>query len=297
MFLYALIIALGALLPTGEPEGKLPLQCGAWKAEAPALVFEGTQLYTFMDGGAEIYLEYGFERLESQSYQRGDDEIAVELYRLRDSYGMFTFLRPAQAEKLALGDAAFLSGYYVVLVKGPFLCAVTAQSEFPSRHDALVEVAGVIASRLDGAARRPEILGLLPVAGRIESTEKALRGPIGLRNVSTRAAELFSGFINGAAASYQPDCVGGVLVWDTRELADQAWTRALSQLNSEGGSGAQTAGELRYRDGPAAFLATRTGTFVLFATGVDRRKVDELIGGLKSSVADDGPIPGKGEEE
>jgi len=277
------IIALLAATATAAPSDILERQTGAWKAEAAPLTYEGTQLYTFMDGGAEIYLEYGFERLESQSYQRGADEVAVELYRMGDgAYGLFTFLRPPDAEKLALGDAAFLSGYYLVLVKGPFLCAVTAQSSFPGYREAVLEVGGAIASRLPGAATAPSILSLLPEAGRIESTEKQLRGPVGLRNSSEKAADLFTGFNNGAVARYDPDCLAGFLQWTDSTAARQAWKRALEKLAP--GLPSTDLDQLSLFGEPTFFQARLAGRTVMFATAGKQESVHAALGAMEAKL-------------
>ena len=288
------IIALLFFASTAAQPAILERQCGDWNTDAAPLIYQGTDLYTFMDGGAEIYLEYGFERLESQIYQRGNDEITVELYRMGDgAYGMFTFLRPAECNKIELGQAAFLTGYYLVFVKGPFLCALTARDEFPGFRDALIELAGSIASRLEGVAKPPASLSLLPAAGRVDGTEKQLRGPVGLRNSSVQASELFTGFSDGAIARYGTGCLAGFLRWKDQSQADQAWEQALAR--SPKATVEPRAGVLSLIDGK--FLAKRVGVYVVFAEGEDQRKTGGLLHGLESSVKTGSPISEKGGTE
>ena len=285
MFVRA-IIALLLVATTATQAAILERQYGAWKAETEPLTYQGTELYTFMDGGAEVYLEYGFERLESQIYRRGEDEITVELYRMGDgAYGMITFLRPVGAEKIAVGDAAFLSGYYLVFVKGPFLCAVTAQSEFPASREAVLEVAGGIASRLGGKATRPGIFALLPDSERIESTERQLRGPVGLRNSSEKAAGLFTGFSDGAVATYRPDCAVGLLSWNDEADAEQAWKSALGRAGAPSEIRPRVDG-LISSDASARFKAARSGAFIVFALGPDPIHLDVLIQAAKAKIAE-----------
>src|SRR5512146_1704116 len=57
---------------------------GGWKkAEAPKR-FTQADLYGYIDGGAELFLEYGFEQLTVQKYRNGADEFTVEAYRMTD---------------------------------------------------------------------------------------------------------------------------------------------------------------------------------------------------------------------
>jgi hypothetical protein len=288
-------LVVWALLAAGGQREMLQRQYGDWRAAAAPLVYQGTELYAFMDGGAEIYLEYGFERLESQSYERGAHEVTVELYRMRDdAYGLFTFLRPAQCEKPAVSDAACLAGYYLLFAKGPYLCAVTAQSAFPGSREALLAVAAPIAGQLEGASKPPQILNLLPTDGRLEASEKQIRGPIGLRNVSQQAGDLFGGFSDGATAAFRPNVTGGFLVWADSALADEAWRRAIDRAKRDGAQTAPRAPETLHRcDGPQCFGAERIGAVVVFASGEGRPRVDEWIAKLKAGIAGSRSSPGR----
>ncbi|HPB73006.1 MAG TPA: hypothetical protein PLX71_08505, partial [Phycicoccus sp.] len=41
-------------------------------------------LYNYIDGGAELFLEFGFEACTVQQYKRGADEAVMEVYRMDD---------------------------------------------------------------------------------------------------------------------------------------------------------------------------------------------------------------------
>jgi len=285
--LRGLPLALWALLTAGGDGSLLARQYGDWQATVPPLVHRGTDLYTFMDGGAEIYFEYGFERLESQSYELHEEEIAVELYRLRDdAYGLYTFLRASRCETPAVGDVACLAEHYLLFAKGPYLCAVTAQSAFPGMRNALLEIAGPIAERLDGAARRPPVFDLLPQEDRLAGSEKQLRGPIGLSNVSHEAGRLFRGFSDGASAAFGPSVTGGLLAWNGPSEAEAAWRQALDRLERDGTwVASETAEAVSRCEGLRCFGAERAGAFVVFAAAESRSRAAEWTGRLKAGVA------------
>jgi hypothetical protein len=284
-----------ALLSARGPGEVLDRQHGDWRARAAPLVYQGTELYTYMDGGAEIYIEYGFERLESQSYERGADEIAVELYRLRDdAFGLLTFLRSPRCETPSLGDVACLAGHYLLFAKGPYLCAVTAQAQFQGSREALLKVGGAIAARLEGAGQSPEVLRLLPAEGRLEATEKQIRGPVGLRSVSQQAGELFGGFRDGACATFDPEVTGCVLVWADASLAEVAWRGALRRSRRDDArSGPGAPQVLSWCDGPRCFGAERSGASVVFAEAGGLPQVSEWMARLEAGVAGDQTRPGK----
>ncbi len=58
--------------------------------------FEGNALFGYMDGGAELYREFGFVDLTVQEIRIGNHELLVELFRMRDSlaaFGVFSVFR------------------------------------------------------------------------------------------------------------------------------------------------------------------------------------------------------------
>lgn len=81
----ALLPALGVddptdlLPPDGVPTG--------WAGEGRPRLLEGEALYTHIDGGAELFLENGFERLAVQDYRKDDLEIRIEIYDMGSAAG------------------------------------------------------------------------------------------------------------------------------------------------------------------------------------------------------------------
>jgi len=57
-----------------------------WVKSERLLRFEKNNLFDYIDGGAELFLEFGFDKLLVQRYKRvggkGDEEIAVEIYEM-----------------------------------------------------------------------------------------------------------------------------------------------------------------------------------------------------------------------
>ena len=86
---------------------------------------EGEDLFLLINGGAEIYHEYGFKQAVVQSYADDQDRsLNLEIYEMLDpaaGYGIFTFKRGKGGRDLELGDEACLQDYYLNVWKGDFL--------------------------------------------------------------------------------------------------------------------------------------------------------------------------------
>ena len=53
-----------------------------WKKQEKILHFRGKNLFSHINGGAELFLEFGFEELVVQYYRKGEQEIGIEAYRM-----------------------------------------------------------------------------------------------------------------------------------------------------------------------------------------------------------------------
>ena len=97
------ISGLRSYLPSGQ-------EAGEWKADGPPQEFKGEDLYLYIDGGAEIYREYGFEEVLVQEYRdREGKGLSLEIFRMtspESAYGMYTFKRSSRGTPIRSGRKA-----------------------------------------------------------------------------------------------------------------------------------------------------------------------------------------------
>jgi hypothetical protein len=232
----ALLACLAATLAhAGEPEPRLPDSLDCWNAVAETEVFRGDELFLYINGGAEIYHEYGFEEVTVRDYRRGEDRIGVEVYRMSGSaFGIFSFMRTATAERMDLGDGGSFSGYFASFWADRDLVVVTAHSEFDGVREAVPGLARDLSERFPAGGGIPSLVAELPEEGRIDGSEKYLAGPIALRNESPRMAGLFRGFREAALARYlDPPRTVYLFVWSDEEQAREALRQAGEQPGLE----------------------------------------------------------------
>ncbi len=60
--------------------------------------FAGKALYGHIDGGADLYYEYGFERLSVQELRLNHESYFAEVYRMNDSGGAFGIFSVSHGE-------------------------------------------------------------------------------------------------------------------------------------------------------------------------------------------------------
>jgi hypothetical protein len=137
-------------------------------------LYEGQTLYEYIDGGAELYHEYGFVRVATATYKDLLHEITMDIYEFdtpENAYGLYTRIRPAEPEISKLGVEGFKGEGTLDFVKGKYLARMTAFDMSPETTDLESKIAVVLDSIIPGTTSRPEQFSLFPKANMIPYTE------------------------------------------------------------------------------------------------------------------------------
>jgi hypothetical protein len=212
-----------------------------WSAEGEPEVYAGDDLFIYINGGAEIYHEYGFVQVAVQRYRRGDDNVSVEIYTMEgDAFGIYSFARSSKGHVVNLGDGATSADYFMHIWSGPDLAVITAENEFEDLGEAVSEIATAVAGCLQSGGVKPGLLDQLPIESRVSGSEVYFSARLALMNVARPAALLFSGFEEGATARYESGEHIVVLRWNDEAAAAQALQEARQLCVDSGGAEVET---------------------------------------------------------
>ena len=219
-----------------EPNALLPEAPEGWTT-GPSETFVGDELFTLINGGAEIYHEYGFESVEVRDYERGKERLSVEVYTMDGSaFGVYSWARSTTGETVDLGSGGTLADYYLHFWSGPHLVVVTAQKPGPDPQGAVLDLGRRIGAQYSRDGSIPKLVELIPADHCPQEATTYFVGPVAFNNVAPRLAPYFSGFDDGVAA----DCpVSGreterivFLRWTDPSRAAKAVEEAARQLDT-----------------------------------------------------------------
>jgi hypothetical protein len=212
-----------------------------WSAEDEPEVYVGDELFIYINGGAEIYHEYGFVQVAVQRYRRGEDQISVEIYNMDgDAFGIYSFARSSTGHAMNLGDGATAADYFTHVWSGPDLAVITAENEFEGLGEAVTEIATTVAGCLQSGGVEPTLLDQLPIEGQVTGSEVYFPGRLAFMNAARPAALLFAGFEEGAAARYESGEDIVVLRFNDEAAADRALQEARRLCVASGGAVVET---------------------------------------------------------
>ncbi len=192
-----------------------------WAVDGEPREFEGESLYDYIDGGAEIYHEYGFRRVVVQDYASSDGlSISLEIFEMADpeaAFGMYSFKRSGSGRALDLGAGGELEAYYLNCWRGRFLVTLTGFDESRETVDGLLALGGKAASALPGGGDEPALVRALPESGLRAGSVKYLKGLLGLNSVYAFPTARGLDFGAGAGGLYEDGAALLLLDYGTAE--------------------------------------------------------------------------------
>ena len=145
----------------------LPDSLNGWRADLPDEIYNPENLYEFIDGGAELYLSYGFKKLYHRTYLKQDSpDILVDIFDMgtpANAFGIFMHTRENIDSTFGQGSE-YVQGF-LNFWKNNFYISLLALAETAQTKKTLFELAGIIDSRIIGKGEIPRLVNKLPYSG------------------------------------------------------------------------------------------------------------------------------------
>ncbi|HEX7507816.1 MAG TPA: DUF6599 family protein [Polyangia bacterium] len=187
-----LLLALSSAPEAKEPASKAPAtpepraptasvviskwfpQLEGWKLSAAPTQYTPENLFEYIDGGADAFLQFDFEELLTASYVNAQKvEVTVDLYHHRNAtraFGMYTQERPAGSSPLSVGIEGNAGPDHLEFVAGPVYVKL---AQAGGKNTPFLRLfADNIAARLPGTRESPAVLKCFPDKGKRPRAEK-----------------------------------------------------------------------------------------------------------------------------
>ena len=161
--------------------------------------FEGDALYGYMNGGSDLYFEYGFRKLTVRDIKYEGFSYTVELFQMdspKNAYGIYSIqvFKPIRVDSLVRGGFDALSKYVLLAAMSDRYISITFNDGPKASRGAdflMKELLQEIEPDPSSSPSDffPEDISRLerPFSGRL----KYIRGPLGLANADDSAYDLY----------------------------------------------------------------------------------------------------------
>ena len=160
----------------------IPKYVNGWRSDHHDATYDRKTLYDYIDGGAEVYLAYGFRQVFARRFVRNSKpSITADLFDMgssADAYGIFSFER--EGDDVGVGQASEYAAGFLRFWKGDFFVSILADEETPDSRKAVMALGQTIASRIKSEGERPKILALVPAEDLIRTSIRYFHEKSGL---------------------------------------------------------------------------------------------------------------------
>lgn len=165
-------------------EDLLPESVDGWHSEGKGRYYDRQTLYEYINGGAELYLSYGFVCSINIIYQKSrQPDIIVDIFDMGSSenaFGIFTHSRETNDKQFGQGSQ-YTSGL-LLYWKDRFYISILASPETIESKKAVFQLAKKIEKAIPAKGSIPEIVGQLPPEGLIQESIKYFKHHIWLNS-------------------------------------------------------------------------------------------------------------------
>jgi hypothetical protein len=218
----ALLTAIGRAIPVGAKAGQAvagqpaipePGFAPGWAKAGVLRTFTGQDLFNQIDGGAELFLEFGFSKMRLQAYTRDKSELTLNAYEMESAASALGIYLMKMGKETPFPEVAARNSSeeaQLTVFKGRYFVQIDNLGDEPAAKADAVAMAN---SFLNGITGEPVVspLAELPVEDRVPASERLIRGPYGLQPYFTFGeGDILSmgGKVFGALAEYR--AAGGV---------------------------------------------------------------------------------------
>ena len=163
-------IATGVDLPA---DGELP----GWSLATEPMHFEADNLWEYINGQADFFIDYGFVRVDTAEY-RNDQEsssVVLEIYRMgrpQEAFGIFAAERTPDDRPLEIGAQAYLGTNVLGFWQAEQYVKLTSFDEGAAVEQLLIGFAEEISARIPSQGQELETLLLFPEEDRVEASAR-----------------------------------------------------------------------------------------------------------------------------
>lgn len=167
-----------------SPDKVLPDNINVWKPIQNDRIYLSENLYDYIDGGAELFLSYGFQKVYNRIYGRENQpDIFVDIFFMNtshDAFGVFSHSRETIEQDWGQGSQ-YTEGA-ILFWKNNIYVSILTNPETSQAKETIFEIADIIESAIPHIGELPQVVGHLPEENLIKESVRYFRHHVWLNS-------------------------------------------------------------------------------------------------------------------
>jgi len=159
--------------------------------------FDYDGLWGYINGGADLYFEYGFKGVTVQDIKINGSDFKVDIYHMKSpeaAYGIYSVSRFRCLHSNLLNKNDCATGYQYIAAKGNYFLSIANNTGSELDQEKSLKIAGKYLDQIDeGGLQIPSIFSHSMFDQSIDNM-KLIFGPLGMQNGFAHWDGLFGGF-------------------------------------------------------------------------------------------------------
>jgi hypothetical protein len=154
-------------------------QSKVWHLEEPVKLYTPDDLFTYINGEAELYMPYGFTQLASAFYKKAESKseigLAVDVYKmgsLLDAFGIYAQYRKPDNPFLSIGCEGYVNPSQLMFYQDRYFIHLAASGTSEIDRSVFETFARAVSKNLPSSSSLPPELNLMKVKSLIPRTER-----------------------------------------------------------------------------------------------------------------------------
>jgi hypothetical protein len=157
-----------------------------WKKSQAVMRFAQKDLYGYIDGGAELFLEFGFAELAVQRYQCRDNEMSLDLYRMESPDAALAVYLAKKGQEQPVAEVACRhtgGDYQITALRGRYFIQINNNNGKIENRPAMLALFKAVVNSIPPETPS-DWFSRLP-ANAIAGSEMLVRGPFSVQSIFT----------------------------------------------------------------------------------------------------------------
>ena len=145
--------------------------------------FYSSDLFEYLDGGADVYQDYGLVALLHQEYRTSSADVTLDIYNLgspENAFGMYAAESSPDGHFLRVGAEGYGTNEILNFLQGKYYTKLSAFSDTEKTGPLLERLAQAVSHQMGPPAPMPNFVSLLPVENLVgHSVRYVKKAPLG----------------------------------------------------------------------------------------------------------------------